>query len=291
MRIPRVPFASVSLALLLIALGLARAARAEDADKVLGWSDVAELSVVAARGNAESDTIGFKNVLTRTWERATFQLTASGLRAETGTITRFAVGTPDDFQVVENTDSELSAENYHLRGRYDRELNERWFWFAGAGWEKSEFAGIDNRYSVVAGAGTVWFDTGTVRFKTDYGATFTRQEDVVEDPSIDESFLGLRLSYDYWRKLTESTEYGSTLVVDENLDETDDLRADFTNWLGVAISERLALKVTYQLLYDRQPALRAVPLFSPGGVDTGTTVLAELDDLDSLLTVALVVNF
>jgi putative salt-induced outer membrane protein YdiY len=279
------------LAFALAVVGTGTAAHAQDADKKLGWSDVAELSLVAARGNAESDTVGFKNTLTRTWETATFKLMAGGLRSETGTITRFAVGSPDAFRVIESTDSELSAENFLLRGRYDRELSERWFWFAGAGWEKNEFAGIESRYSVVAGAGTVWFDTETARFKTDYGATFTQQNDVAEDPSINDSFLGVRLSYDYWRQLTKSAEYGSVLVVDENLDETDDLRADFTNWLGVSISERLALKVTYQMLFDHQPALRAVPLRSLDGVDAGTTVLAELDDLDSLLTVALVVNF
>ena len=108
---------------------------------------------------------------------------------------------------------------------------------------------------------------------------------------MDDSFLGLRLSYDYWRKITDTTEFGSVLIVDENLDETEDLRADFSNWVSVAMSERLALKVSAQLLYDKLPGLQAVPLESPAGVPTGDTVFAELDELDSLLTVALVVNF
>jgi len=55
----------------------------------------------------------------------------------------------------------------------------------------------------------------------------------------------------------------------------------------VAISERLALKVSLQLLYDNQPAVEAVPI-EPALEDV---VLVELEELDSTLKVALVVHF
>lgn len=57
------------------------------------------------------------------------------------------------------------------------------------------------------------------------------------------------------------------------------------------MSKRLALEVSLQLLYDNQPSMAALPLISPDGVATEATVLAPLDDLDTLFTVALVVDF
>ena len=52
----------------------------------------------------------------------------------------------------------------------------------------------------------------------------------------------------------------------------------------MAISERLALKTSFQLLFDNEPSLVAVPL-GDGEVFT------PLDKTDSIFTVAVVVNF
>ena len=57
------------------------------------------------------------------------------------------------------------------------------------------------------------------------------------------------------------------------------------------MSSQLALKVSWQLLYDRQPSLVPLPLVAPDGVPTGQTVLAPLDTVDNFLTFALVATF
>jgi len=100
----------------------------------------------------------------------------------------------------------------------------------------------------------------------------------------------VRLGYDYGRGLSQTTTFTSVLVVDVNADETDDLRADFTNAVSVSINQLLALKVGLQLRYDNLPSLIQVPLFDPAGLPTGDQVAAELDDLDSKLTVTLVLE-
>jgi len=209
----------------------------EEDERVLGWTDVAEFSLVATGGNSEAQSISFKNVAVKTMEAATFSLDLGALRAES--TTKFALGSADSF--VERDSSDLTAENYYLRGRYDRPINERLFWYASAGWDRNTFAGIDNRYIAAVGFGHVWFDRETARFRTDYGLTFTRQEDT---SGIEEEFAGLRLGYDYWRQINAPTEFGSVLLLDPNLEESDDWRADFTNWIGVSMSERLALRVS-----------------------------------------------
>ena len=107
---------------------------------------------------------------------------------------------------------------------------------------------------------------------------------------VKKNFPGARLSYDLWWKLTDSTDFESTLIADWNLDNTDDLRLNFTNALPIAISAKLALKPSLQLLWRNQPSLTGVDLETPDGTPTGEVVLAPLEKLDSFLTLALVVK-
>jgi putative salt-induced outer membrane protein YdiY len=273
----------------LCALGLQLPLRAQE-ERAPGWYDQAEVSFVQTGGNAEASTLALKNALERVWEDALFAFRAGALRAESSTFTRFAVGTPDDFDVVEDETSELTAENYFANFRYDHELRPDFFWFASLGWERNEFAGFSDRTIGTGGVGQIWWEREGAHFRTDYGLTYTRQDDLVENPEIDDSFVGLRLAWDYLRPIGARASYQNLLVVHENLDETDDLRADWTNSLQAAMTERLALKVGLQLLWDHLPALAAVPLLEDGA-PTGTVVLAELDELDTLFTAALVVTF
>ena len=102
-------------------------------------------------------------------------------------------------------------------------------------------------------------------FKTAYGLTSTHQDNAV---GADETFASLRMSYDFRQQLTPNTEFTSVLIADENLDDTGDFRTDLINAVTVGMSSQLALKVSWQLLYDRQPSLVALPLFAPGGAPT-----------------------
>ncbi len=279
------------LAATLALTALARPSQAQE-EKKLGWFDKAELTFVLTAGNAESSTFGLKNTLERVWERSSLRFDVGGIRTESSITTRTAVGpSVDDFQISEQSQSDVTAESYFVRGRYDRSLSPRFFLFGGAGWDRNTFAGIDNRYVVFGGVGNTWLDTEMSRFRTDYGVTYTRQEDVVDDPNTPDSFAGFRLSYDYQRVLTSTTEYVSTLVVDDSFDDTEDVRADFVNSIAVSISRMLALKTSLQLLFDNKPSLAGVPLEFPAGSPTGETVFTELNELDSILTVALVVTF
>jgi len=248
-----------------------------------GWSDVAELTFVFTAGNASSSTLGVKNTADYAWPNASFQIAGGAVRTESGIAMRVATGTPDDFEVTEETDTELTAENYFVKTRYDRTVGAL-FVFGGAGWDRNTFAGVKNRYAFVGGGGRTWFNSESRRFKTDVGLTYTVQDDVVENPGAAESFLGLRSSFDFFHKLTSTTDFTSALVVDESLDETSDLRADWTGSIAVAMSSRLALKTSLQLLYDNDPALAAVPL---GAAE----VLAPLKKVDSTLTLAIVAKF
>lgn len=259
-------------------------------EEVGGWEAKTELSFVQTGGNASASTLGLANLFTRDWGSTQIKIDFGGVRTETTRFTRTATGTADNFNVTETTNSELSAENYFARTRLDRKLSDRTSVFGQTGWLRNTFAGLDNRFVTVAGIANQWVDTDQQKLRTAYGVTFTKQDDVVPNPDISDTFVGAQFTSEFWRQLTETAEWTSTLVVDGNGDDTSDIRADWVNALGVSMSDRLALKTTLQLLFDNQPSLVGVPLTGPGGADAGT-VLVPLDEFDRVFTVALVVSF
>jgi len=71
---------------------------------------------------------------------------------------------------------------------------------------------------------------------------------------------------------------------------TDDVRADFTNSLSIAINSMFAFKPSLQLSWRNDPALTQIDLFAANGAPTGEKVLVPLQKLDSFINLALVVT-
>jgi len=255
-------------------------------DKAKGWTDTAEFSYVATNGNAESSSLGFKNTLARAWNKSDMVFRIGGVRVETTTFNRSAI----DGVVSDNKTKETTAENYFAKGRYNGNISEKFFWYGGAGWDRNVPAGIRNRWVVEGGLGNVWRDTEDVKFKTTYGVTYTDQEDIVPVPGLDETYLGARLAWAYLNKFTKTTTFTNIFIVDLNADESSDWRADMDNGLAVTMSERIALKVGLQFLYDNEPSFELVPNETGGGAPL-PAVPYQLEELDTLLTISLVVNF
>jgi len=277
------------LQLAALALIAPRGAQAQD-EKELGWFFTSEFAAVTTAGNAESITFGLGTKLRGVWPRAELRVAAGALHAESGMRTRRAVGTTSNFVVEDETIRETTAENFYARSRLDYQVTPVFTVFGGVDWLRNTFSGIDSRFLVAAGAGNVWADKERVRFKTDYGITYTFQEDVVSNPFIKSNFPGLRFAYELFVDVTSSTDFESGLVTDWNLDNTDDVRIGWTNALPVSISSRLALKPSLELNWRNDPSLTEVELFAPSGTPLGSTVLVPLRKLDSILTIALVVK-
>jgi hypothetical protein len=255
-----------------------------------GWKFSGQLTGVWTSGNAESSTFGLVATLRRVDEHGELKLESGGIRTDASRTTRRAIGTPDDFFIEENESRETTAENYFARLRYDRKLGEQLVVFAGADVLRNTFAGIDSRTLIATGAGHVWVDNENVRFKTNYGVTYTFQQDVVTNPFFKSNFPGTRLALDLRRKLTGTAAWESALVSDLNFSDTDDVRLDFTNAMPVSVSSTISLKPSLQLIWRNQPALREMDLFAPDGVATGEKVARPLEKLDSFFTLALVVT-
>ena len=156
--------------------------------------------------------------------------------------------------------------------------------------ERNPFAGIAHRYATSGGVGNTWVDNDVTTFKTSYGLSVTRQDDVVNVDGI-QTFAGLRLSYDFRRQLTDNTEFTSVLIADQNLDVTEDFRTDFVNAVTVNMNSLLALTVRWRLLYDGHPSLIEVPLVDASGLPLGGTTSIDADKVDNFLTLAVVATF
>lgn len=274
----------------LLSLVATNTAMAQEDEKELGWFNATDFAWVLTGGNSQTSTLGLGNVLTHLWETSTFRFELGGVRSESTLKTRGATGSIDDFDLFEESVTEKTAESYLANARYDWAFSGAWYAYGFAGWERNTFAGFDNRTTGAAGVGRQLVDTDNTKLKIDFGGTYVVQKDVVPVPGRDEGFAGLRFTADWLQKLSGNTDFTSTLILDQNLNDTDDVRANWLNALSIAMSDALSLRTSYQILWDNQPALTTVPLFDAGGVPVGSSVLAPLDELDTFFTLALVLN-
>ena len=263
----------------------------QDKEKKLGWFFEGRLTGLWMGGNSESFTFGLGTTLKHIWTNSELRFDLGGTQTQSTLTTRTAIG-PDknNFRVNEQSNTEKTAELYFARGRYDYSFSEYFYALGGIDWLRNRFAGIDSRTLIGAGIGNKWVDNDNVRFKTDYSFTYTFQKDVVENPITKTNFPGIRFSYDFWYNLTSSTDFESIFIADWNLDNTKDVRIDFTNSLPIQISEIFTLKPSLQLLWRNDPALTSIDLYdSPGGVKLDL-VTVPLKKLDSLFSLTLVVS-
>jgi len=267
----------------------------EEEEQKLGWSNVTDLSLVVTEGNSSTETFGFKNRLRRNWERSRGLLRLEAVRSNTADDQYALVedlDNPDDFIIV-TPGKTLDVEKYLVLGRYDRDISERFFWNVGASWDRNLDAGIVNRYTGWAGVGNIWWDRDDLAFSTDYGLSYTDREEEVPDPDKDDRFAGVRFGWDYlnaWGKLTTFTNEWN---VNSNISQFSDWSSDMTSAITVAMSEKIALRVSLQWLFNNKPALEEIDVIfiASGGEEAtiGTTTVRK-EKLDTIFATSLVIK-
>jgi putative salt-induced outer membrane protein YdiY len=268
--------------------GLAVPAAAELKGKLAGWKATAEVSYVLTGGNQSTSAFSLGTNFTRSWEKDTLLFKTYILRSNSTTVTRTAVGTELDFDLVEEKTRTLIAENYLLTGQYDRKISKRFLFQTSLSWDRNKFAGIDSRFLLTAGAGYSLVETDKTKFKTNAGMTYTLRKFLRQDST---SFAGFRFDVLFNQQISASASFASQFVFDDNLKKMSDWRYDWTNSLTASINKSLALKTSLRLLYAHLPPDQAIPLFEPGGVPTGLNVLVPLKNLDTFFTTSVVINF
>jgi hypothetical protein len=262
---------------------------AEEKPKEPGLYAAGDLTYLWSSGNSKANSFGLRLDVTRLWADKTFRLSGGGLR-QASSVGRIAVGTPTDYE-LEVPEPETTAEDYYLRAAYDRRFSERFFYTAGAGWERRPFSGIDNRWIGQAGVGYALASGEPTDVRATLALTYTAEDPIVEAPSADDNFAGLRLGWELKHVMSASARLAHVFLFDQNLGESADRRIDTDVALVVSINKTFALKAGLHLWYDNQPSLEALPLFLPSGVPTGSTVPVQLKKVDTQATLAVVLNF
>jgi putative salt-induced outer membrane protein YdiY len=277
----------------LLATAVGGMAQEEKEEKKLGWSNVADLGLVITSGNAPKTTFTFDDKLIYAWERSNFTFKAGALRTNDAD-DAFAVGTEDDFDIV-YPELKLDNERFYVNGRYDRQINERFYWVAGAGWQRDTDAGIENRVDAFVGAGNYWKNTENLQFKTDYTFGLTTREDEIEDPLREKRYPSARLSYDLMTKISKHAQFDSDLVFVANLKTAEDWNINNINAVTSNLTDVLALRASLQFIYYHLPALDEFDLFdidpSEGDAEQTGTVITRKKALDTVVKVTLVVTF
>ncbi len=213
------------------------------------WKGELGLSYLSVSGNSETESLGLEFDLQRRPEPWGLVLRARFQRTE------------------EN--GEETAERYFTSLRGERSLSEPWSLFAGVNAERDEYAGFDLR-SVVEAGSLYKLLTGPVHeLIFELGATFT-EEDFVD--RTETSYLGALAGFAYVWHVNEGTKFIQRAVYHPNFDNSDDWRLTAETALTTSLTQRLALKLGYQLRYDNHPADQA-------------------EKRDTTTTASLVVNF
>lgn len=263
-------------------------AQDEEDEKKLGWSNVADLGFVVTGGNSRSSSLTFDDKLVHAWENAEFVLRAGALRINT-TDDPFAVGTPDDFEVIEDLIRELDAERYYVIGNYQRNITKRFFWIGGAGWDRDTNAGIENRTTLYGGIGNTWKDTERTRFKTDYTFTFTKRVDEFPDPERPENFSEFRLGWDFGQKIAKHSEFASDFVFFGRVSDFGDNRFVTLNSVTTNMTDTFALRFSVEFRYQSIPAFEEIDLETIEGLPIGE-VLIRKKKLDTVVKFSFVVT-
>ena len=190
-----------------------------------GLSNSTELSWVALTGNSKSNTFGVRNVFLYKWPNAYFEWEFGIVRASSRDGDRFALGTEDDFEIVEPL-TKIDSNRVYNRMRYARDLSARFFWYASFNSDRDEPSNLNFRFTPAGGAGNFWKKTEALVFQTGYGISYTSEDLDLEGTS---NFGGYQLFYQLNATVRERTTIESNLTFDGSFKEADNHRFDWLN--------------------------------------------------------------
>jgi len=246
------------------------------------WTDTADFGLVMTTGNTQNLNFSLTNKFIYKWSNADFTFDATALRTEN--TERTLVNDTVDNTVVATDKKTVTAEMYGLAGKYTRKIHENLYWYVRAGWMSNKPTGIDSRYGGGAGIGYTVLKTDADVLSLEFGADYT---DESQTSGFSDSYAGFRAYLNYLHNISKTATFRQELEILENLSETSDLRARSISSVTASLSAKMALKVGLTLLYDNQPVVVDV---QPTG-DATEVAPFEYDNLDTMLTAALVINF
>lgn len=239
--------------IMFLSLVLVVESRAEEAEEKK-WNDEAELSYIETSGNTKLTTLSAKNLLKYQFSKK-FN-------------TAWKIGA-----LYGEDQGERNTEKYNTDLKFSYMVTKRFFTLLTVGWMKDRYAGIDYRANAGPGAGFKFLDGPKNFLVGELGVEYVEEKDTEnnkEDYARGRTFLEYNYAFTKKNKFTQSIEYLN------DFEDSENYTINSITALISSINDALSLKVSYEVEYNNEPA-----------VEKGET----LDDTDTMLTLALVVNF
>jgi len=170
------------------------------------------------------------------------------------------------------SDGDKTAEKYFTNLRADYTISERWYAYGLGSWLRDKFSGFDNRFGIGPGIGYK-FLIGPKHFLLGETGLNYAYEDYTESDEDSNQFLEGRLFSKYEWAFTDKTKFSQGLEYLQSFKDSSTWKLNSETALISAITDILALKVSYSVFYNNDPRP------------------SDLDETDTILATSIVVSY
>jgi putative salt-induced outer membrane protein YdiY len=283
MRTRLLTFAAAIVATVMPVMAQTPAAPAEPqkTERKNPWTDAAEFSLVSVAGNAQSTSLGFSNKFLYKWTRSELGFDVAAIRTK---VSDREIKNPDGTVFVTWVDR-VTAELYAAKLKYRLNITDRLLWYSDGGWLQNRPSGIDSREFIGTGVGDRFIKTARQQLTGELGLSYTWDSPV---EGADKNYSGVRGFLGYEMGFGEANKFNTEIEANQSLKDGKDFLGRFMAGVTAAMTHNLALKVSYTLLYDRQPPQQLV--VAENG-DPADDRYFTYENVDTFFSASLVVNF
>jgi putative salt-induced outer membrane protein len=204
-------------------------ARAEDAPKK-PWKDSAELSYMNTTGNTQTRSTAGKNTYGYDWAKTTLEVICGGLSSKNN-----GVKIAEKYYANEKMTYRYYGKNY----AYER--------FA---WDRDPFAGFDQRYDSSVGLGRELLSKPKDVLILELGGGYTNEQRTVTGVN---DFVSGRAYSKYTHSFTGAAYFSQDAEYIANFTHSDDYRFNAETALMATLTNKLGLKISYQINFVNKP--------------------------------------
>ena len=251
------------------------------------WKANMTFGLTYVGGNAQSLGLSGTGLLSARRLNDEWTLTGGGAYALSG-VSKYGMGGPI-------TDTQESAANWLVKGRYDRYFLEKNTGYVSYQSSGDRPAGYIYRVEPQIGYARLFFKSPHQVFRGEIGYDYTFEHRVVQPMGAQRDFQyhsGRLFGY-YENKFTPWASFTEGLEILEAFNRLQSFRVNSITTLSSTIYKNIALKVNFTLHFNNDPALRPLPTM---GIDPTTPFVYPADQayfskVDTQLDVVLAVTF
>jgi hypothetical protein len=229
-------------------------AAAPDVAKPTVWHANITAGLVWVAGNAESIGVSGTGLASVKHWNNEWTLNGGGAYVNSG-ISKYGTGGPI-------TDHTASAQNWLLKGRYDRYFFEKNTVFVSFQSSGNEPAGFIYRLEPQVGYARLFWQSPRQLFRGEIGYDYTFEHRVPQPmPTLpqDVDYHSGRLFLFYENKFTPFASFSEGLELLEAFNHLDGFRLNSLTSLSSQIYKNIALKLNFKLAFNNDPAARPAP--------------------------------